>query len=336
MLQKQLIEKTKTIRELNQQLQTNTMFGMSPPTQPPLPSNNSDMQNVITMLQKQLVEKTNTIRELNQQLQTSANAQSTSSPGNNSEIITMLQKQLVEKTKTIRELNQQLQTSNTASPQSQTTASASSTNNQDMQSMITMLQKQLVEKTKMIRELMENKNKNTEPNYSQNMIDMLQKQLIEKTKTIQQLQQQLVDKPSPPQISTNDTQNMITLLQKQLIEKNKQMREYNIEKCNLEESMMVLKKQLEEKNKQLDNLMKQNNQPSFTRIPIEIPNDDNENINKNKTSKNPKYSDFILKYGGCQIVPYRFYSNDSELEEYEKFFNIHNSAFVPLSSAISY
>jgi len=56
----------------------------------------------------------------------------------------------------------------------------------------------------------------------------------------------------------------------------------------------------------------------------------------NKTSKNPKYSDFILKYGGCQIVPYRFYSNDSELEEYEKFFNIHNSAFVPLSSAISY
>lgn len=54
-----------------------------------------------------------------------------------------------------------------------------------------------------------------------------------------------------------------------------------------------------------------------------------------KTSKNPSYSDFIVKYG-CQIVPYRFYQNDSELENYENFFNIHNSAIVPLSSAISY
>jgi hypothetical protein len=55
----------------------------------------------------------------------------------------------------------------------------------------------------------------------------------------------------------------------------------------------------------------------------------------NKANTNPKYSDFIIKYG-CQIVPYRFYQNDSSLEDYEKFFNIHNSAFVPLASAISY
>jgi len=42
-----------------------------------------------------------------------------------------------------------------------------------------------------------------------------------------------------------------------------------------------------------------------------------------------------LKYG-CQWVPYRFYQNDVALETYEKFFNDHGSAFVPMVSAISY
>lgn len=55
----------------------------------------------------------------------------------------------------------------------------------------------------------------------------------------------------------------------------------------------------------------------------------------NISNLNPKYDDYILKYGGCQIVPYRFYKNDSNLEDYEKLFSIHNSAFVPLSIAIT-
>jgi hypothetical protein len=50
---------------------------------------------------------------------------------------------------------------------------------------------------------------------------------------------------------------------------------------------------------------------------------------------NPNYGDYILKYGGRQIVPYRFYKNDSNLDDYESFFNIHNGAFVPLSIALS-
>jgi hypothetical protein len=55
----------------------------------------------------------------------------------------------------------------------------------------------------------------------------------------------------------------------------------------------------------------------------------------NKSNSNPSYGDYILKYGGCQIVPYRFYKSDSNLMDYENFFSIHNSAFVPLSIAIS-
>ena len=55
----------------------------------------------------------------------------------------------------------------------------------------------------------------------------------------------------------------------------------------------------------------------------------------NTSNPNPNYSDYILKYG-CQWLPNRFYQNDSALENYEKFFNDHDSGFVPLSVAISY
>jgi hypothetical protein len=54
------------------------------------------------------------------------------------------------------------------------------------------------------------------------------------------------------------------------------------------------------------------------------------------SNSNPNYQDYILKYGGCQIVPYRFYQNDLNLSDYENFFNNNNSAFVPLSNAITY
>lgn len=54
-----------------------------------------------------------------------------------------------------------------------------------------------------------------------------------------------------------------------------------------------------------------------------------------KPPDNPDYGDMLLRYSS-QIVPYRFYRNDTALAEYEAFFNKHNSAFVPLSVAISY
>jgi len=67
---------------------------------------------------------------------------------------------------------------------------------------------------------------------------------------------------------------------------------------------------------------------------ITVANPDNMFL-MNPANKNPNYGDYILKYG-CQWVPYRFYQNDVALETYEKFFNDHGSAFVPMVSAISY
>lgn len=55
----------------------------------------------------------------------------------------------------------------------------------------------------------------------------------------------------------------------------------------------------------------------------------------NTSNGNPKHRDYLLNFG-CHWVPHQFNKNDAALAEYEKFFNDHNSAFVPLSSAISY
>ena len=52
-----------------------------------------------------------------------------------------------------------------------------------------------------------------------------------------------------------------------------------------------------------------------------------------KNVKNPSHGDFVLKYG-CQIMPYRFYINDQNLEEYEEFFKDNKFAFVPLAHGI--
>jgi hypothetical protein len=96
-LQKQLVEKTKTIRDLSKGQPNNS-------TQPNSSSNNSELENMITMLQKQLIEKTKTIRELS----------STKQPANNSDdlikqnnelqkMVGMLQQQLIEKTIALRD-----------------------------------------------------------------------------------------------------------------------------------------------------------------------------------------------------------------------------------------
>ena len=67
---------------------------------------------------------------------------------------------------------------------------------------------------------------------------------------------------------------------------------------------------------------------------ITVANPDNVFL-MNSANKNPKFADYILKYG-CQWVPYRFYQNDAALADYETFFNDHGSGFVPMVSAISY
>jgi len=55
----------------------------------------------------------------------------------------------------------------------------------------------------------------------------------------------------------------------------------------------------------------------------------------NTANNNPNFADCLLKYS-CQIVPYRFYHNDTALEKYERFFNDNGAAFVPLSIAVSH
>jgi hypothetical protein len=75
---------------------------------------------------------------------------------------------------------------------------------------------------------------------------------------------------------------------------------------------------------------------------ITVANPDNDFLS-NKASfnsivnppNNPDNGLMLLSYSS-QIVPYRFYNNDSALAEYEEFFNIHNSAFVPLYIAVSH
>jgi len=74
--------------------------------------------------------------------------------------------------------------------------------------------------------------------------------------------------------------------------------------------------------------------------------DDNETTNvskfqivlpefNNKNIRNPKYQDFVTNYG-CQIVPFCYYKNDLNLEEYEKLFEENLLAFIPLSHVITY
>lgn len=62
---------------------------------------------------------------------------------------------------------------------------------------------------------------------------------------------------------------------------------------------------------------------------IVLPNMDNNNI------KNPLFDTFVAKYG-CQLVTYRFYNKDEELENYERFFKDNKFAFLPMTLALQY
>jgi glycosyltransferase involved in cell wall biosynthesis/uncharacterized coiled-coil DUF342 family protein len=109
-LQKQLVEKTRAIRELtkngsearsasttnNKNIGSNTEKNNFSNSNNNEMSNNNEVQNMVTMLQKQLVEKTKTIRELSK----------TTAPSN--DIVADLQSQLSESKTTIDRITSQL------------------------------------------------------------------------------------------------------------------------------------------------------------------------------------------------------------------------------------
>jgi len=114
-LQKQLVEKTKTIRELSQS---------KPNITASIIENNSgnedmnkklaELENMVTMLQKQLIEKTKTIRELSK---TNSNSNSKQAEGNDNlikqnnelqKMVGMLQQQLIEKTIALRDSKEKM------------------------------------------------------------------------------------------------------------------------------------------------------------------------------------------------------------------------------------
>lgn len=156
-LQKQLVEKTKTIRELSSGIIPDSKDIASDE----LKDANSKLEEILVSLQKQLIEKTKKIRELSK---TTSNNKDESSVSIDElqNIITMLQKQLVEKTKDIQELS-------------------SSDKSNELKSMINMLQEQSLEKLKANNELI------TRIPVLNKAIDDLQQQLLHKNNTIDNL-----------------------------------------------------------------------------------------------------------------------------------------------------
>jgi glycosyltransferase involved in cell wall biosynthesis len=89
-LQKQLIEKTKTVQELSKNK------GITVSELPPSSNKKTEeLENMVTMLQKQLIEKTKTIRELNNTKSVTTDLMNEN--GELQKMVGMLQKELVEK-----------------------------------------------------------------------------------------------------------------------------------------------------------------------------------------------------------------------------------------------
>ena len=207
MLQKQLVEKTRTIRELSSKSDGIAITESYTENS----SKVSDLESIIVTLQKQLIEKTKTIREL------SANtAEPSVKPDNELQnMVVMLQKQLIEKTKALRDL-----------------AKAEPVNNtENMQNMVNMLQSQLIDKSNSVRDL------NNKSISSNNENSVLANKVIEMEKMISMQKSQLAmfDDINDKVISSNndnfvltnkvnEMETMITNLQKQLVDKNNEMK----------------------------------------------------------------------------------------------------------------
>ena len=160
-LQKQLVEKTKIIRENfnsnNKDSDFNSNIDIDIDIE--LIEKNKKLENIITSQQKQLIEKTKIINEFKKKFEKNTN---TNNDNNNNDemqkIIKMLQIQLIEKTKTIREFNNSFSIQN------------------------------IEEKEKIIIELKEiNKNIIEELLEKKNEISKISKELLEKNNEIKRL-----------------------------------------------------------------------------------------------------------------------------------------------------
>jgi glycosyltransferase involved in cell wall biosynthesis len=164
-LQKQLVEKTKIIRENfnsnNKDSQLNSDIGIDIE----FIEKNKKLENIITSQQKQLIEKTKIINEFKKNFEKNTNNDNNNNNNNDDEmqkIIKMLQIQLIEKTKTIREFN------NSSSIQN------------------------IEEKEKIIIELKEiNKNIIEELLEKKNEISKISKELLEKNNEIKRLSNEI-------------------------------------------------------------------------------------------------------------------------------------------------
>ena len=265
LLQTQLIEKTKQIRELSKKGSSNSETIKEQDTQSETVSiaDSSKYEGMVIILQKQLIEKTKQFRELSAEkdklLTTIKELESRpqnpivmdTDTSDLQNMVTILQKQLIEKTKTIRELNSDKEGLNKELSIMKETANETKTEtvNPQSQELLVSLQKQLIDKVKIIRELNEEKErllsdkKNNESDNGslntelQNTVFILQKQLIEKSKQIRELSMEK-DKAlvSSTEAIDSDSQNTINILRNQLIEKNKAIRELLSEKENCVES----------------------------------------------------------------------------------------------------
>ena len=234
MLQKQLIEKTKTIRELSSKSSSSEpqteQYTITETSSDNL-SKVNDLETIIVTLQKQLIEKTKALREL------SANAAEQPITNDNNELqnmVVMLQKQLIEKTKAIRDL-------------AKSVPPAPVNNTENMQNMINILQSQLVEKSHSIRDL------NSKITSSNNDNSVLNNKVIEMEKMINMQQSQLAsfNELNNRVISINNDNSVLT------------------NKVNEMETLISnLQKQLVDKNIEMKNLQQPSHCTPFTRIPI--------------------------------------------------------------------
>jgi glycosyltransferase involved in cell wall biosynthesis/uncharacterized coiled-coil DUF342 family protein len=144
-LQKQLVEKTRTIRELNKNSQNSEKNNFSNNNSEM--SQNNELQNMVTMLQKQLVDKTKTIREL-------------SKSNNSNETVIELQNQLSETkinaatlSAQLDEINKRMESLNSDLSELQSKYSEKNKSADSLMSEFSELQSKYSEKNKVIVDL---------------------------------------------------------------------------------------------------------------------------------------------------------------------------------------
>jgi hypothetical protein len=76
-------------------------------------------------------------------------------------------------------------------------------------------------------------------------------------------------------------------------------------------------------------IMNNNTTTDVNNMHLVVPDSDTTSVS------NPPIYPFISKYGS-QIIMYKFYCNDDELENYEDFFSENSFAFVPMAKALTY